>query len=311
MFSRVLSIVAILPIVVFAFPTSIGSCLPGKAAINQGAHANLRQLGGGAIGDAGFQVFIDGKQVYQDVVFDFIAGMKHSIELVATQDVMRGFLLRLESTDGQDTRDALDSTDSQVTVPFFCTESERVGGLGHVGRQQKVSIEGTLYIAKPSSELQLDVTTVVTTIYSYGIAEWYVSQFKLRAVAPGSTISYEQGTTTSITTTTPCVAVGVYCASDAACCSDSRCIRESTDNIWAAGFCQVQGSQSTTSTQGVIAEAPASTTGSKGDSCSMNSQCKSSRCLFTSGLLTGVCWGGTTSSSSRQSQADSKGGAGH
>ena len=239
MLSRILFvIVSLLPTTVtHAFPGSIGSCLPGKKAIQQGAHANLRQVdkGGSVIGNAGFELYIDGRQVYEDVKFDFTAGDKHSIQLKATADIMRGFLLRLESLDGQDTRDALSSTDSQVQIPFFCTDVEFVGGMSHNGRDSKTSIEGTFYMAKPSEELALDVTTVVTTIYSYGIAEWYVSQFKLRAVAQGTAIVYTTGTTTSATST-QCLVGGTYCAQDGSCCS-GRCIREDTQNTWAAGTC--------------------------------------------------------------------------
>ena len=240
------------PIFTYAFPTSVGSCLAGISAVQQGAHANLNQVdqGGQGIDTAGFQVLIGGQQVYPDQIFEFTAGEEHSIQLVATGDIMRGFLLRLESVDGQDTRDALASSDPQVTIPFYCTNTEYVGGMGHVGRASKTLIEGTLYMAEPSYEMILDVTTVVSTIYSYGIAEWYFSTFTLRAVQQGSDIIYEAppATITQSTIDAPCSANAEYCFSDGDCC-DGRCIREDTQDLWAKGVCNssVQPAQDTQS----------------------------------------------------------------
>lgn len=231
-----LFLVFFLPIIAFAFPTSVGSCLAGISAVQQGVHAELRQAdqGGQGIDIAGFQVLIGGQQVYPDQIFEFTAGEEHSIQLIATGDIFRGFLLRLESVDGQDTRDALASSDSQVTVPFYCTNSERVGGLGHVGRESKTLIEGTIFMAQPSYEMILDVTTVVSTIYSYGTMEWYFSSLTLRAVEQGSNIIYEAppATITQSTIDAPCFANEEYCYSDGDCC-DGRCIREDTQDLWA------------------------------------------------------------------------------
>jgi hypothetical protein len=319
MLSRSVFIVSILPLIAQAFPGSIGSCLPGKKAIQQGAHANLRQVdqGGSVIGNAGFEVYIDGQRVYEDVMFDFTSGEQHTIQLKATADIMRGFLLRLESIDGQDTRQSFSSTDSQVQIPFFCTDVENVGGMGHNGRDSKTSIEGTLYMAQPSDELSLDVTTVVTTIYSYGIAEWYVSQFKLRAVAPGTAITYTTGTTNS-DTSTQCFSGGAYCAQDGSCCS-GRCIREFTDNTWAPGACLAVTADQNSSNQATIQEAPAATyqttapitSGSRGAACSLDSDCSSSRCLFVNGSTTGICYGAVSQNSSgRQSIAGNGRGGG-
>ena len=291
------------PIITSAFPSGVGSCLPGKGAIQQGAHANLLQPAGGTsiIGNAGFQVFIDGKQVYENVYFEFTAGDTHTIELVATEDIMRGFLLTLESVDGQDTRDAFTSTDSQVTVPFFCTETERVGGLGHVGRQPKTKITGTLYMAKPSNDLDLHVTTVVSTIYSYGRAEWYVSQFKLRAVAQGTSITYQTGSTTSAGTAPQCTVANGYCTIDGACCT-GRCIRELTDNVWANGVCQT--GLASNSGVGQINGTPSSSTTAP---CLVSSDCPSKRCVVINGV--GTCGRVSHGTKRKQSLSRDQGGA--
>lgn len=241
----------LLPVVTYAFPTGVGSCLPGKSAVQQGAHTNLRQVdaSGGYLSAAGFQLYIDGKQVYRGTRFDFTAGVTHTIELKATGDIMRGFLIRMESLDGQDTRKALASTDNDVTIPFACTNSEYVGGLGHNARASKTSIFGTLYMAKPSTEIQLDVTTVVTTIYSYGIAEWYHSEFELRAVAQGTAITYTTPSTSGSSggSNSKCTGSGTTCTYDGGCCSGFRCIRKDTQAITTNGICTA----SSTSNNGI------------------------------------------------------------
>ena len=213
--------------------------------MDQGAHAAVRQKdgGGGGIGLAGFEVLIDGEQVYENFNFKFTAGVVHTIELVATADIFRGFLLRLESMDGQDTTSALVSSDNNAEVPFMCTEWEQVGGLGHNSNSAKTSINGTIYVANPTSALTLGVTVVVSTIYSYGTGEFYYSSFLLQAVAQGTSIIRE---TPPYNLATPapspqCKADGVLCEYDGACCS-GRCIREDTQAIYANGYCLVSGS---------------------------------------------------------------------
>jgi hypothetical protein len=172
---------------------------------------------------------------------------------------------------------------SQVQIPFFCTDVEFVGGMSHNGRDSKTSIEGTLYMAKPSEELALDVTTIVTTIYSYGIAEWYVSQFKLRAVAQGTAIAYTTGTTTSATST-QCLIGGAYCAQDGSCCS-GRCIRDYTPNTRAAGtslgVTADDNADQNASDQATIQQAPAATYPTPADACN------ASPCI-TQGLRTSL-----------------------
>jgi Hint module len=238
----------LLPVVTYAFPTGVGSCLSGKSAVQQGAHTNLRQLdqSGGYLSVAGFQLYIDGRQVYRGTRFDFTAGVTHTIELRATGDIMRGFLIRMESMDGQDTRKSLSSTENDVTIPFACTNSEYVGGLGHNARTSKTSITGTIYMAKPSTDIQMDVTVVVTTIYSYGIAEWYNSNFDLRAVAQGTSITYTTPTSTGTTSSSgsKCTGSGSTCTSDGGCCSGFRCIRKDTQDITTNGICTASSGSS-------------------------------------------------------------------
>jgi hypothetical protein len=243
MLSRIVLALLVLsfPAMSSAFPSSVGSCQAGISAIQQGAHASVQQRddGGKGIAYGGFEVWIDGELVYEDVVFQFTAGVEHAVQLVANRDIMRGFLLRLESTDGQDTRGVLQTTDaSKAEVPFFCDNVEAVGGLGHVSSDSKTLIEGTLYMPTASNEMILDVTTVVSTEYSLRSGEWYYSPFKLQAVAPGTVIVNQAGVlATSAPVVTQCVNDGGMCTSDAECCSSGRCIRGDSQDIYTTGAC--------------------------------------------------------------------------
>jgi hypothetical protein len=153
-----------------AFPTQAGSCQKGKDVFKNsygqnGAHvnANVEQIGGTAIGNAGFELYIDGRRVYVDKLFQFTAGEEHTIKLMATGDIMKGFLMRLKSADGQDTTDSIYSSDGKVQTAFACTNQEFVGGLSHVNSNAETMIEGTLYMKNSSQLLSLDVTTVVSS----------------------------------------------------------------------------------------------------------------------------------------------------
>jgi hypothetical protein len=284
-----------------AFPTQAGSCQKGKNAFKNsygqnGAHmgADVEQIGGSAIGNAGFELYIDGHQVYPNKLFQFTAGEEHTIKLMATGDIMKGFLMRLESVDGQDTIDSLYSSDGKVQTAFSCTNQEFVGGLSHVNNNAKTMIEGTLYMAKTSDLLLLDVTTVVSMLYYLHRSEFYTSEFRLQAVSKGTSITYETGTTTTTPVSTQCLSNGEGCSKDGSCCS-GRCIREYTQNVYAQGFCQSStGSNPAPSPTYKAPPAPSSASGGrpKGSSCNYSNDCQSKRC--TNNVCASVPSGGGT-----------------
>jgi len=298
MMSILLLCVSVLPFFADAFPTAAGYCQSGMNGINQGAHASARNLiGGGYIGDAGFEVLIDGQQVFEGVRFDLEAGVSHSIQLVSTRNIMRGFLLRLESSDGQSTKYSLSTTDSNAKVNFYCTNLN-VGGLSHVSRDPKTRIDGTLYLANASEDLTLDVSIVVSTISSYSSAEWYYSPLKLRAVAPNITISYETAAPTPSPTKAPCLADGESCTNNGTCCTGFQCIRTESNDTFAPGYCQGSDistsppisyfTNSSTSPPSNISEV--SSGKYMGASCFANTECLSNRCILLNDSWGGFCW---------------------
>ena len=233
---QVISLVALVPYMVSAFPQGTQSCLSGRQAVAQGAHASTRNSGGGRISSAGFKLYIDSHQVYEDTAFKFTAGVRHTIRLVATQDIMRGFLIRLADNAGADMGDALSTSDGDVQVAQYC-QMINVGGLCHNSRSVKTEITGTLYVPQAGKSLDMDVTTVVSTVYSYGSSEWYVSNFILQSVAQGTSITYSGPSSGgSGSTTTACLATGQKCSAYGDCCT-GVCTRSDSNAVFAPGYC--------------------------------------------------------------------------
>ena len=299
--SKVILLLSLLVSAVTAFPNVAGYCGAGVDGIGSGAHRNVKVVTTGELSTAGFELYIGGQRVYKD--FQFYAGQTYTVELKATADIMRGFLLRLSSSSGENTKDALDTNDSNAQVFDMCLNNG-VGGLSHINSNPKTSITGTLYMASATGSLTLDVTTVVSTQYSYGSAEWYFSQFTLQAVTPGTAISNTAGFgPTAAPTNAPCASeAGAYCINDAACCT-GRCIRADTNAVSAPGYCDTSSSATsapiqaappaTSTTTSIYGSSSGSATYSSGRangaSCGVDTDCLSNHCILLTSSF-GFCW---------------------
>ena len=123
--SKVILLLSLLVSAVTAFPNVAGYCGAGVDGIGSGAHRNVKVVTTGELSTAGFELYIGGERVYKN--FKFCSGLTHKVELRATTDVMRGFLMRLSSTNGENTKEALATTDSNAQIFDMCLK-DGVGG---------------------------------------------------------------------------------------------------------------------------------------------------------------------------------------
>jgi hypothetical protein len=190
-----------------AFRIGAGTCLPGTDALLQPnspidlqTHGTLEQIGTGPIQDYGLRLEIDGRPLdpTAGASSSFSFGEEHVLSLVSTNEAYQftGFLIRLESPDGDRTIEALEpleveledgsgvsiSTNGDVQVEQKCRSVHFVGGVTHTSRALKQRVDVLLYMEGASSGLELDVSVVVKTSTSSNISEWYYSRFILDAV---------------------------------------------------------------------------------------------------------------------------------
>ena len=185
-----------------AFPTGAGSCSAGTDALLQpGApaslrtHAILQQVGTGLLLDFGLMVLLDGVVLNGSSSSDFTYGEAHKLSLMANNGMdFRGFLIRMEATDGARTIGALQPIAAQyanqtiasggVQVSALCQSVEFVAGVTHTDRIPKNQVNITLTMPTASQGLLLDVTTVIRCDETQNISQWYYSRYMLNAVAP-------------------------------------------------------------------------------------------------------------------------------
>ena len=246
MLLKVCFLLSLLQSVVTGFPFSAGYCGAGIEGIGPSAHTTAKLVKTGELSTAGFELYIGGERVYKN--FKFCSGLTHKVELRATTDVMRGFLMRLSSTNGENTKEALATTDSNAQIFDMCLK-DGVGGLSHVSDNSKTNVTGTLHhMPSFTGSLTFDVTTVISWQFSHGSAEWFFSQFNLQANAPGTVISNAAGFgPTASPTNAPCASeAGAYCIENAGCCTN-HCIRAVTNAISAPGYSDTSSSSSSIS----------------------------------------------------------------
>jgi hypothetical protein len=174
----------------WAYPTGTGGCLRNGFGSVGYSHQNRPTVISGAFSDfpGRLQVLISENDLSTatllspETAFDVEVGKTYT--LFITGDLaFRGFLYRLESTDGVDTTIALDVQDGDLNAQVAiipCVQDARVGGVTHTNNDEKNEARALLTMDEPSQKLLLDVTAVIQN--RDVTSEFYFTTYSLNAV---------------------------------------------------------------------------------------------------------------------------------
>jgi hypothetical protein len=167
-----LGVLVAAPAAVQAFPSAAGGCQTGAAAVS-GLH--LQNGPGESTLDAlGIEISVDGEvltPVSLGGSFAIASGVDHTVEVTATVEPFRGFLLALSSTtDATDLSTALTPVDTAIEQPAGVCIAPVVG-VTHTSAADKTSASATLRLDQ-GDDLNLDVTVVMlnsggVSLYAY------------------------------------------------------------------------------------------------------------------------------------------------
>jgi outer membrane biosynthesis protein TonB len=151
----------------FAFPSGAGQCLVGQASVGP-PHLPATQ-GDGSLSFFKLQVLIDGAVLDPTKPFTLTKGKAHTVEIKATGDSFKGFLISASSTAKTDFTTAWTADDATGQAATACLAP--IGGVTHRSAELKASAKGTLLV-DTLTDLKLDVTVVMERTGSSSAFGW-------------------------------------------------------------------------------------------------------------------------------------------
>lgn len=173
-----------------AFSTGAGGCSNN----GNGSVPDFNSHGRGRVRGSGGDLSLGGLTVSLSTSKDepgFVLNAQSTVTLQAGVEYylslsgngFRGFLKRLESIRGRDTREALAPIDDKGQIANQCTVVQQVGGVTHMPRatsqEPLTSVTTSLLLEDNDSEMMLDITAVVYNRVVNGnqVSEFYWSRF--------------------------------------------------------------------------------------------------------------------------------------
>ena len=155
-----LIIIAALVALTDAFPYVSGSCNGGNTVLLS-PHPY-----GGSLGNGNLLFKINGEEIPPDTVFDLSVGV-HRLEL--SGGTFNGFLFRLSSSSGINTRDKLIYSEDDARDQGSCASN--VAGISHFSAEPKTSITMTFDGSKTGDYI-LDLTAGIKSEFSPPGGKW-------------------------------------------------------------------------------------------------------------------------------------------